>query len=99
MRRTYIQRKYGMSMEELEAMLYRQEQRCAICRRLWEDCVSVKRSRYEARFLHYLCVDHDHTTGKVRGLLCNGCNTAIGMFGESQERFQAAAEYLAQHRL
>jgi hypothetical protein len=95
MRRTYILRKYRLSPEALEEMLRDQNGACAICRRDWEDCVSAKRLRYEMRFLQYLCVDHDHVTGKVRGLLCNGCNTAIGMFDEDARRFQAAADYLA----
>ena len=86
-----------MSPEDLQAMLARQAERCAICRRHWKECGSLNRSRYEAAFLHYLCVDHDHATGKVRGLLCNGCYTAIGMFEEDQARFRAAAEYLALH--
>jgi hypothetical protein len=97
MRRTYILRKYGMSADDLEELLRRQDQRCAICGRPWTECVSAKRSRHEARFLQYLCVDHDHVTGTVRGLLCNGCNTAIGMFEEDPLRFRAAAAYLARH--
>jgi hypothetical protein len=95
MRRTYVLRKYGISFQELEDLLQRHSERCAICRRPWTQCVSAKRSRYDARFLQYLCVDHDHATGKVRGLLCNGCNTAIGMFQEDAARLAAAAEYLA----
>jgi hypothetical protein len=97
MHRTYVLRKYGLCVDELEELLQRQDQRCAICRRPWAECASAKRSRFEARFLHYLCVDHDHTSGKVRGLLCNGCNTALGMFEEDSVRFEAAAAYLARH--
>ncbi|WEU67394.1 endonuclease VII [Xanthomonas phage JGB6] len=43
-----------------------------------------------------MVIDHCHTTGRVRGLLCNGCNTAIGMMGENIEAFQAAIKYLEQ---
>ena len=50
--------------------------------------------RYEVTFLHHLCVDHDHKSGKVRGLLCNAWNTAIGLFEEDLGRFDAAAAYL-----
>jgi hypothetical protein len=41
-----------------------------------------------------LCVDHDHETGKVRGLLCRACNTAIGNLGDSHEGLLNAAQYL-----
>jgi hypothetical protein len=49
-------------------------------------------------FLQHLCVDHDHANGNVRGLLCNACNTAIGLFEEDVERFATAAAYLTHHK-
>lgn len=94
MRETYIRRTYGLSVAELQSMLTAQGGKCAICRRFWKDCGRVKGSYEEADFLHYLCVDHHHRTGTVRGLLCNACNTAIGMLEEDEERFRAAAMYL-----
>lgn len=45
-----------------------------------------------------LVVDHDHTTGKVRGLLCQNCNSAIGKLRESPALFSAALAYLEKHR-
>jgi hypothetical protein len=45
-----------------------------------------------------LSVDHCHETGTVRGLLCHGCNAAIGLLGESIDRINAAAMYLAHHQ-
>jgi hypothetical protein len=42
-------------------------------------------------------IDHCHTTGKVRGLLCNGCNTGIGMFKESIPALLKAADYIFEH--
>ncbi|HKU66995.1 MAG TPA: endonuclease VII domain-containing protein [Candidatus Baltobacteraceae bacterium] len=97
-RRTYVFRKYGLSIEGLEQLLRRQDERCAICRKPWQECVRAKPSRYEALFLHHLCVDHDHATGMVRGLLCNACNIAIGMLEEEPGRFHAAIAYLEQNK-
>jgi hypothetical protein len=44
-----------------------------------------------------LVVDHDHVTGKIRGLLCQCCNRAIGLIKESPDRLRAAAQYLETH--
>ena len=41
-----------------------------------------------------LCIDHDHGTGAVRGILCTKCNAAIGMMGDSIDKLQAAIVYL-----
>lgn len=46
-----------------------------------------------------LCVDHDHETGEVRGLICSVCNKALGMFGDSEEGLQAALDYIKRPRL
>ena len=40
------------------------------------------------------CIDHDHETGEVRGLLCNKCNAGIGLLGDTYDKVQAAANYL-----
>lgn len=44
-----------------------------------------------------LCVDHDHTTGAMRGLLCNNCNAGIGLLGDCPSRIELAAAYLRRH--
>ena len=41
-----------------------------------------------------LVIDHNHSTGKVRGLLCNTCNTGIGKLGDTAESLQRALDYL-----
>ncbi|MGE0576133.1 MAG: endonuclease VII domain-containing protein [Reyranella sp.] len=60
-----------------------QEGRCKICRRPAEE------GQWKV-----LRVDHDHATGKIRGLLCHHCNVALGHFGDSPELLERAAEYL-----
>lgn len=65
-----------------------QEGLCAICHQ-------PETVKYGDR-VKDLAVDHDHETGEVRGLLCNNCNRALGMFGDSAERLLAAARYLDQ---
>jgi hypothetical protein len=44
--------------------------------------------------LDTVAVDHCHTTGKIRGLLCNGCNKGLGLFLDSTKLLQNAKEYL-----
>jgi Recombination endonuclease VII len=72
------QRKYGITPEEFGALAAAQNHRCAICDRAIEP----------------LCIDHDHHSGKIRGLLCNGCNVSIGYLGEDPARLRAAAHYV-----
>lgn len=62
-----------------------QEYRCAICRRTEEET---------KRMFH---ADHNHETGKLRGLLCSDCNTGIGLLRENEEVLTAAIEYLRKH--
>lgn len=86
-----------MTLEALEVMLHEQDGCCAICRKHWTICKPAKRARDRNVFLHHLYVDHDHARDSVRGLLCNSCNTAIGLFEEDLERFGAAVAYLTLH--
>lgn len=83
-RRGYLKHKYGIAPEDYEKMYNEQEGVCAIC----------KKPHGERR----LCVDHDHLTGKVRGLLCDGCNLGIGYFRENQAALASAIEYLHRHQ-
>ena len=79
---------YGITLEDYDRFMKSQDGACAICLRL-PDPNSKKDRR--------LSVDHCHTTGKVRGLLCNRCNRAIGLFGETEDILLAAAAYLRRH--
>jgi hypothetical protein len=78
-------RKYGITLEQYDALLASQNHRCAIC---------PSNSPKAKNGWH---VDHDHKTNKVRGILCHHCNTGIGLLGHSSERLKAAATYLMPH--
>lgn len=73
--------KYGLEHDHYLALLAAQEGRCAICR-------SAPKGKA-------LCVDHDHATGEVRGLLCDRCNVGLGRFGDDPTLLRAAIDYLA----
>ena len=82
-RRHILKRLYGITVEQYDAMFAEQGGVCAICSRP----PGKKR----------LFVDHCHKTGKVRALLCQGCNAGIGHFADDVGRLLAAVEYLRRH--
>lgn len=73
---------YGIDLKEYEHLLVRQGGRCAICG--VEECVSGKS----------FSVDHDHSTGIVRGILCMDCNVSLGKMKDDPGLLRAAADYL-----
>jgi hypothetical protein len=77
---------YDISPVEYGILFAQQNGVCAICR-------EPGRTAYRSKDL---CVDHDHKTGRVRALLCGGCNSAIGFLRESPLLARAAATYLEQ---
>ena len=81
------QRRYGLTTNAYEAMLSSQQAVCKICEK---GETQKRRSR--------LSVDHCHKTGKVRGLLCSGCNKGLGYFKDSPEILRKAAAYLDKQR-
>lgn len=80
-RKYAFKKKYGITLDDYDAMLGQQEGRCAICFTL-----PMPDSP--------LYVDHCHDTGQVRGLLCQGCNSGIGQLGDDQNRLRSAIRYL-----
>lgn len=81
-----LQKMYGISHEEYEKMWEEQEGLCKICGN--PESVKLK------GVVKLLAVDHCHSSGKVRGLLCNNCNRAIGMLKDDPEILRRAASYL-----
>ena len=81
-----MQKNYGITLADYDRMVEKQDGKCAICE-------STEPRSNGARF----AIDHDHKTGKVRGLLCGLCNTAIGKFKDDVALLQSAIEYLRDH--
>lgn len=80
-------RKYGITPAWFEQQMREQGDACATCAKLfdWDD----KQTKPH--------IDHCHATGKVRGLLCNRCNSILGLVADSPERLLSLAEYLKCH--
>lgn len=74
--------RYNITLEEYNELLYKQDNSCAIC------------GEHESNLTKKMHVDHCHTTGKVRGLLCHSCNTGIGHLKEDKNIMLKAMEYL-----
>lgn len=83
---------YGMTYQEYMAMLKAQGGVCAICGSK-ETTVNAKNDKVQK-----LSVDHDHATGKVRGLLCTACNKALGLLNDDLSRILKAHDYLLNHQ-
>lgn len=79
-KRYKLRAKYNISQEFFDAMVEKQSGLCAICFRLPTGKMP-------------LCVDHDHRTMRVRGLLCTYCNSALGLF-DDPSKFERTMEYL-----
>ena len=76
---------YGVTPEQFKAMVDVQGGACAICLKVPDDSFG-------------LCVDHDHATDEIRGLLCNPCNRTIGVLGDDVAILERAISYLKKGR-
>jgi hypothetical protein len=83
-----LKHKYGITLEEYKKMFKEQGECCLICRTT-ENTVSGDRFSKIS-----FAVDHDHSSGKVRGILCNQCNRALGMFKDRKDILESAIKYL-----
>lgn len=80
----HMKRSYGLTFADYNAMLKKQNGLCAICS-------SSPPYHHKKR----LNIDHCHTTGRVRGLLCDACNRALGLLKDSPDLMLKAISYLA----
>lgn len=76
----HLKERYDITREEYEDRYKDQEGRCGVC----------------GTYKEVLCVDHCHSSGDIRGLLCSPCNRAIGQLGDTEESLMRAVEYLKQ---
>lgn len=78
-----IKRKYGLTLEQFDTMMFDQNGKCAIC--------------YQEMTLPH--IDHNHATGQLRALLCGTCNMGLGLFKESTEQLFRAISYLDSYKV
>lgn len=82
----HLLKKYGITMEEYNRMFDEQDGRCLICH------------KHQIELSRCLCVDHNHLTGKIRGLLCTSCNYLVGVV-EANVTISDIYEYLKKEQL
>ena len=90
-RRANLRAKYSLTPEAFDAMLERQGGRCAVCRTADP---GGRHGQWHTDHDHSCCPGQRSCGKCLRGLLCGGCNTGIGQFGDDPERLMAAATYL-----
>jgi hypothetical protein len=81
-RESNLQQAYGLTTEACDDLVSSQEGRCAICTVVLSTTTKGP------------CVDHNHNTGEVRGILCSNCNRGIGLLNDNPALLISAAEYL-----
>ena len=79
-----LKRKYGITLEQYEELLEKQNHSCAIC------------NRHKTEFKTELAVDHSHKTGRIRGLLCTACNYRLVAKHEDGDLLRKIADYIEQ---
>ena len=78
--------KYGIDIHQFQKMFDAQGGRCAICE---------KQLKFHCnKMSEQAVVDHDHTTGVIRGVLCHSCNRGLGLLGDTYKRLVRATEYV-----
>lgn len=88
-------KKFNISLNQYKKMLKEQNGRCLICGRDFDD---IYRNPKKKHIYYTPRIDHDHKTGKVRGILCHHCNTALGSFYENPLILVRAIKYLKENK-
>ena len=83
----YIKKLYGITLEEKNDMFLKQGNCCGACGS--KNIGNIQRTRW--------CIDHDHKTGLVRGVLCYHCNAALGQVKDDISTLKKLIEYLERH--
>ena len=81
-RRTRLKHFYNMTVVEYDELYNAQGGKCAIC------------GIHQSELKQSLCVDHNHITGEIRGLLCSNCNAGIGMLQDNSDIIEKALQYM-----
>jgi Recombination endonuclease VII len=82
-RKRILKSRYGITLEQFDELYNKQFGKCAICQQTYHSTLHI---------------DHDHSDGKIRGLLCNNCNLGLGHFKDSSELLENASKYLVKAR-
>ena len=85
-------KKYKLKLDDIEHLYKASNYSCGICK-VHVDDYNNKAQKYRA-----LVIDHEHSTGKIRGILCHECNTAIGLFKDNIKKLEKAINYLREHQ-
>lgn len=85
-RNSTLKAKYGITVGEYNSMFESQGKACAVC------------GGTESRGYGSMHVDHCHTTGKIRGILCQPCNTSLGKMNDDPVLLRKLADYIENHR-
>lgn len=98
-KKKHIKKKYGITLEELNILIEKQNNLCAICQKGSTEIVWMREPGKDSKIqvLKTLDIDHNHKTGLVRQLLCGPCNRGAGQFKDSSVLLRAAARYIDKH--
>jgi len=91
-RNKHLKREYGITLDEYNKMHDAQNGLCAMCFQ-----PETVKSHHTGE-VRYLAVDHDHNTGKIRGLLCFRCNTMLEHFDKDLNKINAVIAYIEEHK-
>ncbi len=92
----HIMKKFNISLTQYNKMVKEQNGRCLICGREFKD---IYRNLKHNHIYYTPRIDHDHKTGKVRGVLCHHCNIALGSFNENPLILVRAIKYLKENKM